>query len=136
MRTLRLTGLLGSVLLGTYFASACGSPQENAVPAAEVREAIVSHIHSRGDSLTLTDPRSGASVSMAFDHVHQSMDPTPGGRYVACVDFRDADGTVYDVDYYVDREGEGLRVEDVVLHKVGDKSVLSSDARARLDSLP
>lgn len=118
--------------------AACGGAEEGAVPAAEVREAIASHIHGAGDTLALilTDPRAGDPVSMAFDHVHESVDETPGGRYVACADFRAADGTVYDVDYYVRRANGRIQVEDVVLHKVAGQTVLAADRRARLDSLP
>lgn len=68
--------------------------------------------------------------------MHESVDATPGGRHVACVDFRDAQGTVYDVDYYVDREGGTFAAEDIVLHKAGTETVLPASERARLDSLP
>lgn len=115
--------------------AACGGGKESAVPAAEVKDAIAAHIRGAGDTLTLTDPRVGAPVSMTFDHVHESVNETPGGRYVACVDFRDVDGTVYDVDYYVGREDGALRVEDLVLHKAAGESVLAADRRARLDSV-
>lgn len=73
---------------------------------------------------------------LRFDHVHEDVEVTGGVRYTACVDFRDAQGTVYDVDYYVDREDDRFAVEDVVMHKAGEVDVLPPGERARLDSLP
>jgi hypothetical protein len=119
---------LGMVPLAALLAS-CG-----AAPAAEVQAAIAEDIHAQDDALTLTDPRSGAALELAFDHVHEGVEETAGGRYVACVDFRGTDGTLYDVDYYVDREGEGYRVEDVVLHKADGENVISDEERARLEA--
>lgn len=52
------------------------------------------------------------------------------------MDFRAADGTVYDVDYYVKRENGSYRVGDIVMHKAGAEDVLASDERARLDAEP
>lgn len=124
-----------SVLLGATLATACGS-QAGDVPAADIRSAIAEAVRARGDTLTLTDPRTGAPVLLRFGHVHEGVELTGGGRYTACVDFRDAQGTVYDVDYYVDREDDRFAVEDVVMHKAGEVDVLPPGERARLDSLP
>ncbi len=129
MRSLRLAipGLL-SLIAG------CGGGE--AVPDEAVRNTIADTIQAQGDSLVLTDPRSGDPLVMRFDHVHEAVDPTPGGRYVACVDYVGPDGTVYDVDYYLgDRDGI-IHVEDVVLHEIDDEDVIAKAERARLDSLP
>lgn len=112
----------------------CGGAED--VPAEAVRATIADTIHAQGDSLILAEPGSGDPLVMRFDHVHEAVDPTPGGRYVACVDYVGPDGTVYDVDYYLDDPDGTLRVEDVVLHKVADENVISDSERARLDSLP
>ncbi len=45
------------------------------------------------------------------------------------------DGTAYDVDYYVARGAEEFRVEDVVLHKAGEATVLADSTRARLEEM-
>ncbi len=124
-----------TVLAATTIVAACGS----AVPAEraeEVRSAITAAIRERGDTLTLADPRTGAPVLLTFDYVHDGVVATPGGRYTACVDYRDARGTAYDVDYYVGGGTTGVGVEDVVMHRVGEEDVLAAAERERLDGVP
>lgn len=123
---------IGSILLPLILA-ACGGGG-NAAPAEDVRAAITEDIDAMNDTLTVDDPRTGAPLALTFDHVHEAVEETPGGRYVACVDYRSADGEVYDVDYYVDREGDAYRVEEVVLHKAGDETVISEQQRAELET--
>ena len=55
--------------------------------------------------MTFDDPTGEGRLTLAFDHVHDGVHATEGGRQVVCVDFKSADGTVYDVDFYVDRAG-------------------------------
>ena len=101
-----------------------------------VRSAIQAHIDAAGRTLEVEDPtRDRAAVTLAFDHVHERVKDTSGGRRLACVDFEAADGTVYDVDYYVrasDGGGEPV-VEDVVLHKVEGENVLAPERQQELD---
>ncbi len=129
--------------------AACGAPEDRAgrapdeeaagvggeVPAEAVRTAIADAIHAEGDMVMLPLPgRPGEEpLHLTFDYVHEGVEETPGGRYVACVDFRGADGTIYDVDYYVDREDGRLRVQELVVHKVGEEDVIPDSTRARLE---
>ena len=85
--------------------------------------------------MTFDDPSGDGRLTLSFDHVHDGVKETSGGRQVVCVDFKSADGTVYDVDFYVDRaEASGdLVVEDAVVHKVSGKSVLPDARRDELD---
>lgn len=113
-------------------AAACapaGADEEGAV-----REAVREAIRSEGDALRIAVPGSEAPRSLRFDHVHDSVHETEGGRRVVCVDFESTEGTVHDLDYYVDREDGAWRVEDVVLHKVGEREVLAQSERERLDA--
>ncbi len=113
--------------------SACGSGQRG-VPTADVRGAIAASIRAQGDTLQLTDPTSGQPVALQFDHVHTDVTETPGGRYLACVDFRGAAGAVYDIDYYVARSAGQWQVQDVVMHQAAGQTVIADSTRARLDS--
>lgn len=131
-RTLTFGALAATTAL---WSAACRSRADESA-ADGVKAAITAAIQSQGDSITVTDPSTGQPVTLAFDHVHESVDATAGGRRVACVDFRAADGRVFDVDYYVGRRDGQLGVEDVVLHEVGGKSVIACSTRARLDSAP
>lgn len=123
---------LGVIAISALLA-ACGSGGAD-VSAEQVRATIAEDIHAQNDVITLTDPRTDAPLQLAFDHVHEGVEETEGGRYFACVDFRTADGTVYDVDYYVDGEGGSYEVEDVVLHEVDGENLISDEERARLNA--
>ncbi len=130
----RIRALALVALTALTWSAACAKPGDRA--AADVRAAIAAAIHGQHDSITLTDPTTGAPVRLAFDHVHDKVEATPGGRHFACVDFRSAAGPVYDVDYYVGRRSGKLTVEDIVLHELGGKTVIACSTRARLDSAP
>jgi hypothetical protein len=107
---------------------------DEAAPEA-VREAAAEHVQASGGEMTFDEPNGRGRVTLAFDHVHDGVKATEGERQVVCVDFKSADGTVYDVDFYVDRaEASGeLLVEDAVIHKVSGKNLLPDARRAELD---
>ncbi len=120
-------------ILATLLAAHAGAA-DDATPEA-VREAAAKHVQASGGTMTFDDPSGDGRLTLAFDHVHDGVKSTEGGRQVVCVDFKSADGTVYDVDFYVDRTGASgdLVVEDAVIHKVGGKSVLPDSRRSELD---
>ena len=68
-------------------------------------------------SFLIVDPRSGEPLRLSFDYVHQGVKPHAKG-YLACVDFKDTAGSVYDVDVVVARSGSEMTVREVFLHKV------------------
>ncbi len=74
------------------------------------------------DRFFLKDPRTGEPLSLAYDHVHTGVKPH-GEHYLACVDFTDEQGTLYDVDVVVSLEGETPKVTTVFLHKVDGEKV-------------
>ena len=72
--------------------------------------------------MTFDDPTGDGRVNLAFDHVHDSVYATEGGRQVVCVDF------------YVDRAcTTDLVVEDAVIHKERGENMLPDARRAELD---
>ncbi|MBI4263142.1 MAG: hypothetical protein HY657_02095 [Acidobacteria bacterium] len=113
-------------------AASCGAADSD--EATAVRAAITDSIASQQNRVSVTDPRTNTPIQLEFDHVHEGVTTTPGGRQVACVDFRAADGTIYDIDYYIGHENGSYRVGDIVMHKAGDEEVLPSSERARLDA--
>ncbi len=130
----RIRVLAAVAISALTWSAAC--TKRSGVAAADVRAAIAAMIHAQHDSITITDPTTGTPVRLAFDHVHDEVDATRGGRHFACVDFRSAAGPVYDVDYYVGRKAGALAVQDVVVHQVGGRTVIACSTRARLDSVP
>jgi thiol:disulfide interchange protein DsbD len=105
-------------------------------PPEAIREAAAKHVAASGGEMNFDDPSGDARLTLVFDNVHEGVKTTEGGRQVVCVDFKSADGTVYDVGFYVDRaEASGeLLVEDAVIHKASGKNVLPDARRAELDA--
>jgi hypothetical protein len=132
MQRMRVVALVA--LTALIWSAACAKRGDRT--SAEVRAAIAAAIHDQHDSITITDPTTGSAVRVAFDHVHDKVETTAGGRYFACADFRSAAGPVYDVDYYVARRSGKFTVEDIVLHELGGKTVIADSTRARLASAP
>lgn len=122
-----------TLALAIGFAAYAGAA-DDAAPEA-VREVAARHVRASGGEMIFDDPAGDGRLTLAFDHVHDGVKETSGGRQVVCVDFKSADGTLYDVDFYVDRaEASGeLQVEDALIHKVNGKNVLPDARRAELD---
>ena len=108
-------------------------------PAAEMpaeapshTEAVMASINASVEStegvVTMTHPGTGEEVTLTFDHVHEGVMETEDGRYATCVDFKDAEGTVYDVDYIMTMAEDGsFMVAETMMHKVGGEEVMASD---------
>ena len=120
--------------IATLSAGCTGDAADGAAPEA-VRNAAEEHVREAGGEMVFDDPAGDARLTLVFDHVHDGVKATEGGRQVVCVDFKSPDGTVYDVDFYVDRAEatDTLLVEDAVIHKVSGKNVLPDSRRAELD---
>lgn len=109
-----------------------GDPDAPEAPETSeaVRDAIeryVRHDVEVKGAFLMLDPRTGEPLELTFDHVHEGVNPK-GDDYVACVDFRDASGRLYDVDLVVDLEGEEAEVTDISLHKVDGQAVEAEGA--------
>ena len=120
--------------IATLWVGCSGSVADDAPPEA-VRNVAEQHVGEAGGEMTFDDPTGDGRLTFALDRVHDGVHATEGGRQVVCVDFKSAGGTVYDVDFYVDRAGatDTLVVEDTVIHKVSGKNVLFDARRAELD---
>jgi len=92
---------------------------------AQVREAIEQYVEQDArvkEAFLILDPRNGEPLRLAFDYVHEGVEPHDQG-YVACVDFKDRAGKVYDVDIVMETGSDGLDVAKVFLHKAEGKEV-------------
>jgi hypothetical protein len=97
-------------------------------------EAAISHaMMANENKMTLAHPVSGEDVDLTFHFVHEGSHETPGGRHAACVDFIDAEGTAYDVDFYVVETEGSFEIAEAAIHKVGGDEVLPAEERERLE---
>lgn len=97
------------------------------VSTADIDKAIRAHIEkisgaSHG-SFPVKDDVLKKTWELKLDRVHNDkLQALADGRYFACVDFKAADGTPVDVDFFMKKEGEGLAVTDTTVHKVDGKA--------------
>lgn len=98
------------------------------IEAGEVedREAIRAHVeeHAKDGKYRVYDPRAGKSLKLELESVHETAHPVASGEIFYCADFRDAEGNLYDLDFYVDRDPEGPRVVESLVHKANGKDRL------------
>lgn len=105
----------------TFADEGAKAPEET---AAQVRQAIESYVKkdiALKDSFLFVDPQTGKPMSFTFDHVHQSVNKVDG-EYVACVDFQH-EGKTYDVDFFVQPQGEQWEVTRLRAHKINGQEV-------------
>jgi len=98
-------------------------PDPPPVVADKIKEMVSGWVAERASDEGVFDvpPRGGQDVAGTmgdFHTVHQNDADT----YTVCVDFADGDNT-YDVDFFVDRTVEGLKVREVYLHKINGEAV-------------
>jgi hypothetical protein len=99
-----------------------------------VKAAISHAMMAGGNMIKLHHPVSEEEVELRFHFVHDEVRETAGGRYVASVDFMDAEGTAYVVDFYVVETEEGkFEVADAVIYKEAGEEILSAEVRERLE---
>ncbi len=119
-----LIPLASAALLGVP-AAAAGEGEADEQTRERVTAAIAEYVRHDADlkgAFLLVDPRTGEPLKLTFDHVHEGVHPTAEGGWLACVDFTDEGGALYDVDIAV-RFGEEAEIERVALHKVNGQAV-------------
>jgi hypothetical protein len=122
MKSKRLT-LLATVLMAfgpAAMASAMEAPPLSDDQRQQVLDSIERYVQTDAaikGTFLIVDPRSLKPLVLTFDHVHSTVKPA-GDGYLACVDFRDASGRLYDVDVVVTLDGASPEVQTVRLHKV------------------
>jgi len=98
------------------------------------RKAIERHIHAHSQEgvYAIYDAREGKALGLELDSIHETAHPMDSGEIFYCADFRGADGTLYDLDFYVEASGERPVVVESFIHKAGGKDRIrpGKDARA------
>jgi hypothetical protein len=108
-------------------------PARRTPTPGDSQKAVRQHLESDAEwQLDLEEPDGEAVGPLHLDRIHEEVRTTEAGRQVVCVDFKAADGTLYDVDFYMTIETDGSVVEDVVVHKVGGEEALP-ERRAELE---
>ena len=102
-------------------------------PVTQVREVTTVDIstgikrHVASDKKKFVDRKfhtkyNGKDVAMDLVKVHDDRVSTMGGgKYFACVDMKGADGTAYDIDFFLIGNPGDLRVTEAAVHKINGK---------------
>ena len=100
---------------------------ENKLSTEDIDKAIRGHIDktsaATNGSFPVKDDVLKKTWDLKLDRVHNDkLQALADGRYFACVDFKAADGTMVDVDFFMKKEGDNLAVTDTTVHKVDGKA--------------
>ncbi len=123
----RLVFVIGTLVIlgaGALYAGDEKAPVAEATKAT-VRQEIERYVAADTELkkfFFIVDPRSDKVLRLTFDHVHQGVGVHAKG-YVACADFKDKAGKLYDVDIVVDAANEAAQVREIFLHKVDGKPI-------------
>jgi hypothetical protein len=68
----------------------------------------------------------GKDLALDLVKVHDDrLSGLGGGKYFACVDMKAADGTVYDIDFFLSGTPDNMKVTETSVHKVNGKALYS-----------
>ncbi|MEN3370811.1 MAG: hypothetical protein V7609_2954 [Verrucomicrobiota bacterium] len=68
----------------------------------------------------------GKDLALDLVKVHDDrLSGLGGGKYFACVDMKAADGTVYDIDFFLSGTPENMTVTETSVHKINGKALYS-----------
>jgi hypothetical protein len=100
---------------------------EKKVSVAEIDKAIRADVEEKakasGGKFPVRDDVLNKTWELELVRVHTDrLQALQDGRYFACVDFKAADGTMVDVDFFLKKEGDHLTVTDTSVHKINGKA--------------
>ncbi len=89
-------------------------------------EAITSYIETdsklKGGAFLVLDPQTKSVLQLQLEKVHTERLATLGNEvYFACTDMKAADGTVYDLDFFMQQTEHGIQTTEVAIHKQAGK---------------
>ena len=68
--------------------------------------------------LTVHDAKAEIDRRLRLDKIHRErLAKTAEATYFVCADFKDTDGTVFDLDFWVEQGSNGLQVAETMIHK-------------------
>jgi transglutaminase-like putative cysteine protease len=115
-----------AMAVGIVMGVSCGppggpAPASRGVSAGEIAAGIEKHIaeKTRADGGRFKLRHAGKELELKLVRVHlEYLSDLGGGAQFACVDLVGADGTVYDVDFFLKGEPGALAVTETTVHKV------------------
>jgi hypothetical protein len=95
------------------------------VTTAEISAGIKKHIASeskKSNDQKFHVTHEGKDLALNLVRVHEDRLSSLGdGKYFACVDMKAADGTVYDIDFFMSGKPGDMKVTETSVHKINGK---------------
>lgn len=90
--------------------------------AQAIKEYVASDAEIKGGYFLVFDPVTQRPLGLTLDHVHEERLSSLGDDvYFACADFKASDGTVYDLDIFMEEDEGELEATEVHIHKENGK---------------
>jgi hypothetical protein len=88
-----------------------------------IREHIEQASKASAGKFSVKDDVLNKTWELELVRVHKDkLQALADGKYFACVDFKAADGTMVDVDFFLKKDGDALAVTDTTVHKINGKA--------------
>jgi hypothetical protein len=131
MLLLRATAFFAALPLLTaqVYAAEASAVAPRTFYVEDIKAAMAKHIAATEDhegTFALRDDRSGEMLALQFLKIHDPVRRIDGDTYFACTDFRVKGETdkLYDVDFWLEPDGDVLVVVDTKVHKEPRHSLL------------
>jgi hypothetical protein len=124
---LSLTALLAAPVIAQQKEHPEHPKSEKKVSVDDIDAAIRSNIAEKAKAsdgkFLVQDEVLDKTWELELVRVHKDrLQALADGRYFACVDFKAADGTMVDVDFFLKKDGDNLVVTDTSVHKINGKA--------------
>ncbi len=101
--------------------------QKKEVTTAQISTGIKKHISAetgKSADKKFHAKHQGKDLALDLVKVHDDrLSGLGGGKYFACVDMKAADGTVYDIDFFLSGTPDNMKVTETSIHKVNGKAL-------------
>ncbi len=101
--------------------------EKKEVTTAQISTGIKKHISTetgKSADKKFHAKHEGKDLALDLVKVHDDrLSGLGGGKYFACVDMKAADGTIYDIDFFLSGTPDNMKVTETSIHKVNGKAL-------------
>jgi len=101
--------------------------EEKKITMAQISTGIKKHITTETGKATdkkFHTKYTGKDLALDLVKVHEErLSGLGGGKYFACVDMKAANGTVYDIDFFLSGTPDNMKVTETSVHKINGKAL-------------
>ena len=109
--------------------SSTSKAEEKKITMAQISTGIKTHITAetaKASDKKFHTKHGGKDLALDLVKVHEErLSGLGGGKYFACVDMTAADGTVYDIDFFLSGTPDNMKVTETSVHKINGKALYS-----------